>query len=247
MKTRKSIQGHAGRLHTGTVVLSAAKSVDTSCVANRLAAFTEAQAAYAAAQRVVDDIQTRINTELAKLADEDAALEIALDKLVLALLMDRQPRLSPFAAFGAPSPSALMRVAYDEKPKGLRKLIGAIHRDETLSQASHDAATAVEAAVQVLEEALAPILTLQEELVAARSDRDAFGERWDEALASLKRGAQAGVDEGAPGLYAALFERAFRRGHRRRPKADADTVANETSTTSETDAVATPASPSKAA
>lgn len=216
MQKKKYRQGHAGRLQAGAVVLSAAKSVDTTCVATRLTAFAQAQAAYAAAQRAVDETQARITSELVNVADEDAALKIVLNKLVLALLNDRQPRLSPFVAFGAPSPSALMRLHYDEKPMAMRKLIAAIRRNELLSKDSQEAATLVESAVAVLEKAAAPIALLHDALTEARSDRDALSDRWDEALASLKRGAQAGIDEGAPGLYAALFGRASNRAKQRR-------------------------------
>ncbi len=46
---------------------------------------------------------------------------------------------------------------------------------------------------------------LQAGLRAARDARATAGTTWDKALQALKRGTRAAADDGAPGLYKALF------------------------------------------
>ena len=51
---------------------------------------------------------------------------------------------------------------------------------------------------------------LQTAVRDARHTREAVAQTWANALAGLKRGARAAVDEGAPLLYATLFDRPHR-------------------------------------
>lgn len=58
-----------------------------------------------------------------------------------------------------------------------------------------------------MEAELAKLPKLEKARTAAMSRRDAFAQAWETGFAGLKRGARATEDEGAKGLYAALFER----------------------------------------
>ena len=56
----------------------------------------------------------------------------------------------------------------------------------------------------------------------AHATRDAVAHKWEAALAALKRGARAAADDGAPTLYATLFERPGRtngKNHKAAPPA----------------------------
>ncbi len=206
MTTRKFNKGHAGRLRIGKVVLANANRVDTSLIEARLAAFAEQQTTYADAQNAVDDSLQRRNEHVAKLADLDAAQHTAVEKLALALANDGQPLSSPLAAFTSETRASLKTLPQAECAKAIHKLAAAVLRHESLSRGSRDAAGAAHVAARSLEDGLLKLAAIDDSLGERRHDRDAVGDRWDESLAALKRGARAAADEGAAGLYAALFE-----------------------------------------
>lgn len=98
--------------------------------------------------------------------------------------------------------------------KGLSVLLAAVQRSKTVSKATLQTARDVEKVMRAVEQAQAPIDKLAAALHDARRTRDAVGGNWDAALGALKRGARAAVDDGAPQLYAVLFERAPRPSRR---------------------------------
>ena len=93
-----------------------------------------------------------------------------------------------------------------------------MQRSKTISQATRDTARAEEKAAQVIEAALFPIDKLEVVIRDARHERDTVGQTWDTALAALRRGARAAADDGAPGLYTALFGRLLRSSSRKNAK-----------------------------
>ena len=56
-----------------------------------------------------------------------------------------------------------------------------------------------------METALLAIEPVEQSLDELRRQRETLGQPWDRALAALRRGAHYATDEGAPGLYTALF------------------------------------------
>jgi len=70
-----------------------------------------------------------------------------------------------------------------------------------------------------METDLAAFDRLEAAVRAARAARETTMENWDAALAARKRGAHAAIDDGAPGLYRALF------GHPSRAKKKPGTAA----------------------
>jgi hypothetical protein len=172
---------------------------------------------YVAVQSKVDAIDTQIRVAQARVAANDATQEAAVEGLARALIFGGQDRRNPFAAFGADSPFALKKLAPGNTAKALHQLVAAVERQRPTTAATSDASQAAEKAARAVEAALGTLDELQQVSRRARQQRDAIGDTWDNGLAALKRGARAAVDDGAPGLYAALFGR-FTRPTRKKPQ-----------------------------
>ncbi len=203
--TSRSIHSSSSRLKLGAAVLAAAEVVDTKLVATRLTAFAEAQLSYFEAERKVDDAETRLEAEKLKVAQLGADHDDALEALARCLVSEGQPRSNPFDAFGTGAPSAIKRMAPAEAAKACRALVASVQRNKELSAPTLEAAGQVEKATEKVEAGLGPVETLREEVRAARRMAEVIARNWHDALSALRRGARAAADEGAPGLYAALF------------------------------------------
>jgi hypothetical protein len=94
-----------------------------------------------------------------------------------------------------------------EEVKVIRRLVVAVQRNTAISKATRQAAQAADKAARAVDAACVPLDTLERTVREARHQRDAVGQTWDTALAALKRGVRAAADDGAPGLYTALFGR----------------------------------------
>ncbi len=204
---KKFNQGYAGRVETGKKVLLAAGSVDTSPVAERLAGLVEQQTQYAAALQAVDEAQARVTAAGAELGESSLAVDGALDRLIAALVTDGAAYREPLAAYGT-SPSALKGAGQGEKAAVVTKFLAAVQRDGKRAPAVRKAAAAVAEAVATYEERRLGMAAEEETLGERRAARDLAGDRWDEAFARLKRSVKVAEDDGAAGLYAALFGRA---------------------------------------
>jgi hypothetical protein len=210
MATMKIGKGPGVRLGAGASILAAAKAIDTRLVKARLAAFERAHGAYGAAQRKVDAAEGQLSAAQSRLSERDAVQDEAVETLARALVADGQPRVNPFATFGAAAPTAIMRLPIMEETKAIHALVAAVQRNKKLSKPTLQAAQALDKAVHAVEQALQPLDALDAAVRAARHTRDAIGQTWDTALAALKRGARAAADDGAPQLYATLFDRPSR-------------------------------------
>ncbi|HVO26922.1 MAG TPA: hypothetical protein VMW56_25200 [Candidatus Margulisiibacteriota bacterium] len=203
MKTRKVSSGD--QLETGAAILAAAKVVDTDLVKARLAAFASAQRSYAEAQAQVEAAEARLKEEQIRLARRDAEQDEATEELARALVSSGQPRGNPFTAFGTAAPSAVKQLPPVTEAKTIRQLVAAVQRQKPVSKATSQAAQAAEQAARQVETAQLAVDKFQEALSHARHARDGIGETWERTLAALKRGVRAAADDGAPGLYTALF------------------------------------------
>jgi len=210
MKRARAGLNPAGRLETGAAVLAAAEVVDVTLIKPRVDAFGSAHRAYTEAQRAVEAADAQLRAGLTKLEQCDAEQDDAVEEVARALVGDGQPRSNPFAPFGVAAPSIVKQLTFAEEAKVIHKLAAAVQGDPTVSKATRRTVQAAEEAAKVMEAELGPMDKLEATLRTARETRDAAGKIWDTALAALKRGARAAADDGAPGLYTALFGRPSR-------------------------------------
>lgn len=195
------------RLMAGASILAAARAVDTRSVKEPLAAFERAHRAYETTQAKVDAADAQLRTALDRLHEYDTVQDEAVEVLARALVTDGQSRAKPFAAFGGPSPAALVRLPAADEAKTIHLIVAAIQRNKQVTKATLKAAQDLDKAALAVEHALLPIAKLEAAARDARQTRDAIGPTWDADLAVLKRAARAASDNGAPQLYTTLFER----------------------------------------
>lgn len=219
MEMKKPNLGPTARLETGAAILAAAETSSTRSVKRRLIAFAAAQRRFVGAQRKVDTADERLRAALARVAARDTAQDAALETLARALVAEGQPRRNPFAAFGAEAPSLLKGRAPVEEAKAIHGLVAAVQGHSMVSEATLEAAHAAEKAARAVEAALVPLDVLEQQSRASRQRRDTIGQGWDSAVAALRRGARAAADDGAPGLYTALFGRMVRSTPKKRKPA----------------------------
>src|SRR5262249_23253194 len=92
-----------------------------------------------------------------------------------------------------------------EAARAVHALVAKLERNKSRSKATMDAARHAEKTAQEIDAALPPFAALSDEVRAQRRMRDVIARNWDRALAALRREARAVGNEGAPGLYDALF------------------------------------------
>jgi hypothetical protein len=198
-------RGPATRLETGAAIVAAAGVVDTALIKARLSAFMLAHRAYAGAQDKVEAAEADLRAAQARLGRRNLEVDDAVEALALALANEGHSRLKPFAAFGAGTPSSVQHLTARDKPKAVHHLVANVQRAKTLSQKTRDAARAAEQAARNAEAAFLPIDHLEVSRRDLRRQRDTIGRRWDTALTALRRETRSAADDGAPGLYTALF------------------------------------------
>ena len=89
--------------------------------------------------------------------------------------------------------------------KAIHQIVAAVQRQKPLSKTTLAATRAAEEAAQKVDAATLGVAKCQQAWDDCRGARDDLGQSWEAALAALKRGARAAADDGAPGLYTALF------------------------------------------
>jgi hypothetical protein len=207
MNTRRYRTGPGSRLETGAAILAAAHVVDTAPIKGRLSTFSAAHRSYAGAQDKVGAAARDVRAARAKVGRRGAELEAAVEALALALATEGHSRTKPFAAFGALTPSSVKLLAVDDKIRAVEQLVDRVEQAKAVSQKTRDVAQAAARAARNLAAALVPIAQLEASLRELRWRRDTLGNKWDTALAALRRDTLSAADEGAPGLYPALFGR----------------------------------------
>jgi hypothetical protein len=207
MATLKLGSNATGQLDAGASILAAADPMDTRLIKARLTAFSGAQRTYKTAHEQVLAAEARVTAAQMRLGELDVNQDEAVTALAAALIVDGQRRTNPFDAFGAPAPGKLTELGVADEAKAVHQLVAAVQRGKGTSKLTLKAAQAAEKAAHAVEQGLAEIERLHGNLRAARQRRDAVGQAWATALAALKRGARAAADEGAPTLYATLFDR----------------------------------------
>lgn len=233
METKKSTLAPATRLEIGAVILEAAQHVDTKRATGRLNAFAAVHRSYTAAQRRVETVEGQLRGLQAQLSENEAKHD-PVETLARALVADGEPRANPFVNLGGSSPSNVKKLVFVEEAKAIHQLVAAVQRSTTAGQATRNAAKAADKAARAMEATLRRINTLEATLEKARRRRDTIGESWDNALAALKRRTRAAEDDGAAGLYTALFGRLAR--PKSKKKTATPTQAQATSSSSQAQA-----------
>ena len=205
MATRVRTTSPGLRLQIGASVLSGARAVDTRLVKARLESFERVHRGYVNAQRKVDAAESQLRGAQARLAECDATQDEAVIALAGALIGEGQPYTNAFEAFGVPAPKTLTRLPSAQAVEAVHQLVAAVQRSKGISEATLKAAEAADKAAGVVEEALAPIAKLQDNVRHARRMRDALGQGWESALAALRHDARSAAYEGATELYTVLF------------------------------------------
>ena len=195
------------RKSVGDDVISASGSVDTKPVRSRFDAFKKIHATYSASQKKVDSAQSALRIRQALNGELDAALDDAVEALATALSGDGLPRQNPFKPFGNfLPPSKLCELGYGEEAKQVRALVKKVLARKGLSAKSVSAAKKADAAAMAVEAALAKVEPIQNSYDSSLRARDALVPAWEAAFAKLKRGVRAAEDDGAEGLFEALFK-----------------------------------------
>lgn len=210
MKTKKVGINLTGRLETGAAILAAARTVDTTLVKGRLAAFASAQRSYVEAQRQVEAADATLREGQVRLARCDVEQDEAVEGLACALVTGGQPRRKPFIAFGIESPSTVKQMPVAAKAKAIHQLAAAVRGHKRAGRAALQAAQAADQAAQRTEAALLAVVKFQAALNTSRLAREGIGKTWTTTLGALKLGVRYDAAAGAPGLYAALFGRTSR-------------------------------------
>ncbi|HXQ21523.1 MAG TPA: hypothetical protein VN812_07610 [Candidatus Acidoferrales bacterium] len=200
----------SSQLNAGASILAAARTIDTRLVKGRLAAFERAQRTYSAAHDKVSAAEAALDAATTRLGELDADQDDAVDALARALIAEGQPRSNPFRDFSPLAPGRLMAQRNGDGAKAVHQLVTAVQRAKGITKPTLQAAQAAERAARALEQQLAQIEKLHETVSEVRHTRDAVAQGWLTELAAFKRGARAAADEGAPHLYATLFDRPAR-------------------------------------
>jgi hypothetical protein len=198
-------RGPGERLQLGAAILANARVVDTAPVKRRLQGFATAHRNYVAIQNKIQAVDADLHGAMAKAARRGKELDAAVEALALALAIDGHPRAKPFAALGGAAPSDVRQVANQEKPQTVHRLAEAALSSRAAGRTTCEAARAADQAADKLQAAQAAIGPLKATLGELRRQRQTLGQPWNRALAALRREARSAEDDGAVGLYRALF------------------------------------------
>jgi hypothetical protein len=192
------------RVAAGALVLDRAKTNDVTAVKKRLSAFAGVQREYVSAHEASRKAGEALMKQERVLGEGDAAQDVTVEVLASALVGDGAKRTKPFAACGGPSVSDLQSMPVRKEAELLKKLAARASKGTSDAKVKKAAAAAITAADAVLK-ASVPLAALTKARDQAQNQRDGIGPRWEKAFAVLKRGVKAAEDEGAAGLFEALF------------------------------------------
>jgi hypothetical protein len=208
MRTIQARNNPGSRVEVGDAILEAAKKTNTKAIAPRIAAFKKIHAAYLKANEQVRKADGALKAQQEKVAEADVDQDAAVQSLASALAGEGLPRTNPFKPLGFASPSAISQMAYAKQAAAVGELAAAAENRKGAGAASKKAAATARAAAKRVLTAIKPVERLEKDRSNAMAGRDALEQPWETALAALKRGAKAAEDDGAKGIYNALFVRA---------------------------------------
>lgn len=192
------------RIKAGNHVIASARSVDIKPVKARFDAFQRIHLAF----RKNDDQVTKADDALTKaerkVGERDVDQDESLEAFAVAHVGAGASRKSPLAEYKLGSVSDIQEIAAEREAKALLKMAakGKKHPDAGVKKA----ALAMEKAANAVLAAIKPLEGLAEARANAMHARDGRRPAWEKAFATLKRAARSAEDDGATGLFAALFE-----------------------------------------
>lgn len=198
-------RSHQGRIEAGDSLLAAATTRDTARVKARLSAFAAAHRALTNAQRALDDAEAALGARRVAVAERDVDQDQLVDRVAAALVGDGLPRRNPFAPVSPLTATKLKDLGYGAEAAALLALVDRARKRKDLSPKTLTALGAAEKAATAVRSVLTAVAPAQAKVDRARTRRDALVQPWETAFAALKRGARAAEDDGATGLFAALF------------------------------------------
>lgn len=239
MATLQSGNNPGPRIEAGDHLLDVAASLGadrTKPVAPRLAAFAKQHAAYKKADAAVKSADEALRKAQQTVAEKDVAQDEAVERLAASLAGEGFPRANPFKPLGFDAPTVIKNKGYAAEAKDVQALATKVKSHKPALTAGSKAADVAAKAAGAVVAALAPIAKHTSARTTAISKRDALEQPWETAFAAVKRGARAAEDDGAHGLFDALFG-VEKPGASKKPKAAKKTAA------SKSEAKAPPAKP----
>lgn len=196
---------HSARLAAGDALIAATATVNTRPIAARLTAFTRAHAALRKATDALSAAESKLIAAQQKVAEADADQDLAVDALANALVTLGQPRTRPFEGLSKLAPSRVRQLGYDAEAKALTAIVAKVRKRKGLTPAVNTACREAARSAQAVLDALDPVAAIAAQVDDARTKRDALTQPWETALATLKRVTRVAEDDGAKGLFDALF------------------------------------------
>ena len=209
MATLQSGTSPGRRIKAGKLVLGRAKSVDTKRVKKPLDELRAVNILYEKQHKAAGDAVEKLAKAEAKLGDLDATQDTSVDVLAAAHISAGASRQRPLAEYKLGTVTEIKLMPNEKEAKALQKIA-------TKAKANSDAGIkragiAMEKAANAVLAGIKPIEGLIEKRNEAIAARDALAPRWEKAFAVLKRAVRTAEDEGATGLFDALFDVAAKR------------------------------------
>jgi hypothetical protein len=199
-------KNHPARIEAGDAVLAAAATADTRPVRAKLDAFRKRhEALRAETERLRVAEEATVAAEHA-LAEADVDQDAAIEPLALALVAVGQPRRAPFQGISKLPPSRVATLGYASEADALLTIAGKARKRKGATAALRSACGAAERAAKAVHGAAKKADRAHAAEAVARTRRDALTQPWETSFSALKRAVRVAEDDGARGLFAALFE-----------------------------------------
>lgn len=197
---------HTARIAAGDAVIAAAATTDTRPVRAKLEAFRKHHAALTRATAALEEAEKFHDAAQRALGECDTEQDAAVEALATALVAIGQPRTSPFKAISNLPPSRVATLGYTAEADALETIARKARKLPRVDAGVRAACGDAERIVRALRHASKAVERFGAKVAEARTRRDALTQPWETGLAALKRVTRVAEDDGAKGLFAALFE-----------------------------------------
>lgn len=204
MATLQSGKSPGRRVKVGDWLIDSERGVDTKPVKARFSVFKRIHLDYGKANDAVVKASEALTKAERNLGELDVDQDGTLDALGLAHMNLGASRQNPLAEYKLGTISDIKELAYEKEAKLLLKMSAKAKKHP--NAAVKKAGAAMEKAATAVLNGIKPIEGLIKARDGAMRARDAKAPAWEKAFASLKRATRAAEDDGATGLFAALFE-----------------------------------------
>lgn len=204
MATLQSGNSPGQRVKVGDWLLDSDRGVDTKPVKARFSVFKSIHLDYRKANEAAAKAVAALIKAERNIGELDVDQDGTLDVLALAHMNLGAPRQTPLAEYKMGTVSAIKGMATEKEAKLLLKMSAKAKKHT--NAAVKKAGVAMEKAANAVLNGIKPIEGLVKARDGAIRARDAKAPAWEKAFASLKRATRTAEDDGATGLFAALFE-----------------------------------------